>query len=166
MLYILDWDAYQQTTTARYLKLPSTWQSQLTYNLDTTSGLIVVDDYDRLLSPFEIKEFMAKNPDYDFAGPEYYRARRKRIWRRSHRRSPRSHTDIRHFKHYRVNPAILETKEAQICGEWGVKMRRKFGSDLWERVEELKPYKKVHHSRHSTGWKNQKLRHQWQVNQK
>lgn len=166
MLYILDWDANQQTTTAQYLYLPGNWQLHLTYNLNTTSGLIVVDDYDRLLSPFEIKEFMAKHPDYDFAGPEYYRARRKRIWRRIHRSSPRSHTKTRQFRRYHVNPGVLEIKEAQICGEWGVKMRRRFTNNLWEGVEELKPYKKLHHSRHSTGWKNQKLRHQWQVNQK
>ena len=117
-------------------------------------NLYVIDEYDRLLGLDEIEANFAKASSEPTTS--YYES--------YHRgQAPTSHTTKRGYSpHSGVVKA--ERIAIEICKEWGIKYRHRFSYDSWDDLEYKKTHKKTHNGRHSTGWKDHKYRHQWEVN--
>lgn len=140
--------------------IPDNWRSSLAQNINDTfrnladmsfeyRDLFIFDDDDRILGADEIASLLVHQP-------------RQRNRRYMHGHRPKSHTHRRSIGSVRYNAPLHESIERQIADEWGMKTRRRFSDDTWDGFLSYKHKQKSH--RRSSGWKNQKHRHQWEHN--
>lgn len=143
--------------------LPINWKIRIAYNLNdkhpiwdekdpiSFKDIIVYDEFDRLVSPFEIEEQLVHYNEMVNRSNKtrHYRKRQRST---SHRTMSRT---------YATAPYKKERIMLDICKEQGVKCRTRLIND-WEGMYDRKRNHNRSHIR-SSGWKNRKIKHQWQV---
>lgn len=182
MLYaylIVDRDTIPALTPT---SLDYDWKSNLAHNVNDTEirydystmttykvpkNLIVLDEYNRILSVEEIEDGLNREELERRRDPLYNYALKlnlnHKIKRRQHRKS---HTTFRPYAKH-MTGYVNQRKMQIICEEFGIKYTPKFNNDTWDgmTMAESKSRHKSNH-RNSTGWKSKKIKHQWQVHQR